>query len=111
MMLRPLPLAALPDDMEVRVPVDAPYGGALEEEPRLVRHVCFQPSEGIAPSQHVFQDGSRGLVFVDAVNSGGAFEVPVGSVVSIGGREDMTVVACTPHSPFGVTHHWELEVS
>lgn len=111
MMLRPIPLAALPDDMEVRVPVDGPYGGALEEEARLVRHVRFQPSEAITPSQHVFQDGSKGLVFVDAANSEGAFEIPAGSVVSIGGRDDMTVVACTPHSPFGVMHHWELEVA
>ena len=109
--MTPIPLSLLPDDMDVRVPVDGGYGGEVEAEEATVEHVRFSDSASMARNGYVFSDGSKGLVYVDAVNSVGAFDVPVGSLVKIGGNE-MTVVKSVPCPGFfGVVHHWELEVA
>ena len=50
-------------------------------------------------------------MFVDAVNSRGAFEIPVGSRVEIGGVSYF-VRKCRRRGDFGASvHHWELVVS
>jgi hypothetical protein len=104
--LRPIPRRLLPDDMLV-YPADGAGGFG---EARLVRHVRLELSEAIC------DDGASaaavaGRVFVDAVNSPGAFAVPAGSRVLIGPLPRMIVRSCKRCCVVrGQVHHWELEV-
>ncbi|MEG2532907.1 MAG: putative minor capsid protein [Gordonibacter sp.] len=108
--LPPIPLSLLPDDMSVRVPVDSDYGGEHSADSVLVRHVRFVDSSAMARKGYVLSDGSKGLVYVDAANSDGAFVIPVGSLVKIG-DDDLSIVKVVPCKGFfGVIHHWEIEV-
>ena len=88
--LRPIPVRLLAEDAVVRVPDGA--GGF---------------AEGVEIS-HV-RSGS-GKVYVDALNSAGAFEVPAGSRIDIGDHSYL-VVECRRCEDFnGHVHHWELTV-
>lgn len=110
--MRPIPPSLLPDSMDVRVPLDSDLGGEFSEETARIEGVRFEDSAAMARRPYVLTDGSRGLVYVDAANSAGAFEVPVGSLVSVSGGGWMTavkVVACRGF--FGAVHHWEIEVA
>lgn len=50
-------------------------------------------------------------MFVDAVNSEGALEVPAGARVLVGAGPSMLVRACRRCCVVrGQVHHWELEV-
>jgi len=82
-MLGPTPMrrGLLPDDMRVRVPL----GDGSFAAPRVVRHVRFQCTQSVADDEHRSADAGAGKVWVDAVASAGAFEVPAGSRVEIGG--------------------------
>lgn len=104
--LRPIPRQLLPDDMLV-LPSDdqGGYGDA-----RMVRHVRPELADGVADYPH--RDSARsGRVFVDAVNSRGAFEVPAGSRVVVGSLPGMRVLRCRRCCMVrGQVHHWELEV-
>lgn len=116
--LAPLPASTLPSSMEVRAPVaDSEYGDEWAD-PVTIGHVRFsQASEfgvqgnNAVENGYVFQDGSIGLVYVDAVNSAGAFEVPAQSEITIDGGEVMEVVKTTRQDNLdGTCHHWEIEV-
>ena len=89
--LRPIPKRLLPDTMLVRVP-DGDGGYAVCDD------------------AHRSADEGRGRVFVDATNSIGAFEVPAGSRVVIGGHSYL-VERCWARCGWdGRVHHWELDV-
>lgn len=106
-LLQPIPLWLLGDTMAVRVP-DGRGGFAEPVEVSRVRFECVQSASGDA---HRSADAGAGTVFVDAVNSDGAFEVPAGSRVEIGGAS-YYVRKCKRRGGFGSSvHHWELEVS
>ena len=106
-LLRPIPLWLLGDTMLVRVP-DGRGGFADPVEVSPVRFECGQFSSDDA---HRSADAGAGTVFVDAVNSAGAFEVPAGSRVEIGGAS-YYVRECKRRGGFGASvHHWELVVS
>ena len=105
--LRPIPRRLLPDDMLVFLP----DGGGGRGESRLVRHVRFERSEECVADAHRSADAGRGTVFVDAMDSEGAFEVPAGARVLIGSGPSMLVKACGRCCAVrGQVHHWELEV-
>ena len=104
--MRPIPRSALPDRMSVRTPAGA---GALSE-PRLVCNVRFERTQRACDDAHRCADAGCGTVFVDAVNSIGAFEVPAGSRVTIGGHSLYVVECQTCGDLFGRIHHWELKV-
>lgn len=107
----PIPLSLLPDRMEVRVPVDSDYGGEVSGDGSVIDNVRFDDAAHMSRRGYVLMDGSKGIVFVDAVNSKGAFDVPCGSVVRIG-DEDLSVVKVVPCKGFfGIVHHWEIEVA
>lgn len=104
--LRPIPRRLLPDDMLV-LPSDGQggYGDA-----RMVRHVRLELADDVADDPHRGSARS-GRVFVDAVNSRGAFEVPAGSRVVVGLLPGMRVLRCRRCCVVrGQVHHWELEV-
>lgn len=115
--LAPMPASTLPSTLTVLVPVESEYGEDYDE-PREVTNVRFARTtefslmDGVGvQSGYVFQDGSKGLVYIDAATSGGAFEPPERAEVRVDGGEPMTVVKVTRHDHLdGSPHHWEVEV-
>ena len=104
--MRQIPRRRLPHRMEVREP--EPGGGYAEA--KTIEHVRFERVHTTSADAHR-SDSVGGKVYVDAVMSDGAFEVPVGSRAAIGGA-DMTVTTCTAfEGANGRVHHWELVVS
>lgn len=80
-------------------------------ECRMVRHVRFEAEQSVCYDDHRSADGGRGRVFVDAVNSEGAFEIPAGSRVLVGACPSAVVASCKRCCVIrGQVHHWELDV-
>lgn len=104
--LRPIPLRLLADDAVVRVPdSDGGYAGGV-----AVSHVRFARTQSAVDDDHRSADAGAGKVYVDALNSGGAFAVPAGSRIDIGGHS-YYVSECKRCEDFnGRVHHWELVV-
>jgi hypothetical protein len=73
--------------------------------------VRFEFCQRSSEDEHRSADAGSGKVFVDPVNSDGAFEVPVGSRVQIGGHSYLVRVCRRCDDFCGRIHHWELEVS
>lgn len=106
-----IPIELLPSTLTVRVPADGDWGGGYAE-PVEIAHVRFDSASAFSPLAYRFAEGSKGLVFVDAANSSGAFDIPTGSLASIDGGPEMNVVACTRlETVRGSVHHWEVEVA
>jgi hypothetical protein len=104
--LRPIPARLLADDAVVRVP-DGEGGYA---EGVAVSHVRFARKQSVVDDNHRSADAGAGKVYVDALNSVGAFEIPAGSRIDIGGKS-YYVAECKRCEDFnGRVHHWELTV-
>ena len=104
--LRPIPARLLGDDAVVRVLDGA--GGYTEDV--VVSHVRFCKTQSVADDDHRSADAGAGKVYVDALNSVGALEVPAGSRIDIGGHS-YYVAECKRCEDFnGHVHHWELTV-
>ena len=109
-MLAPIPVSVMPSVLSVRVPVDGVYGGEYAEA-QTIENVRFEKAEALVRGGYVLTDGAKGLLFVDAVNSKGAFEIPTGSLLSIDGAEEATAGNVATFEGFnGEVHHWEIEV-
>ncbi len=104
--MRPIPTRLLPDSMLVYVTDGA--GGY--EPPRLVRHVRLELVDAVIDDPaHASAASAR--LFVDAVNSKGAFEIPAGSKVLVNDLPRMWVRSCKRCCVVrGQVHHWELEL-
>lgn len=77
----------------------------------MMRHVRMEWEQATCDDAHRSADAGHGRVFVDAQNTDGAFEVPAGSRVLVGGSPSMLVVACKRCCVIrGQVHHWELTV-
>ena len=104
--LRPIPLRLLAEDAVVRVP-DGDGGYA---EGVAVSHMRFARTQSVVGDGHRSAVAGSGKVYVDALNSGGAFEVPAGSRIDIGDHSYL-VTDCMRCEDFnGRVHHWELVV-
>lgn len=104
--VRPIPRGALPDVMTVRLELpDGTFG-----EPVIVANVRFEETQSMADDAHRSADAGAGKVFVDAVNSIGAFDIPAGSRVAIRGRCFIARSVHRCEDLFGRCHHWEIEV-
>ena len=104
--LRPIPLRLLAGDAVVRVPEGA--GGYAEGV--AVSHVRFARVQSVVDDERRSADAGSGKVYVDALNSDAAFEVPAGSRIDIG-RHSYLVAECRRCEDFnGHVHHWELVV-
>lgn len=104
-----IPRHLLTDSMLVKLPdPEADYAGTWKEERRVGR-VCFQSREQLGRTSWSLAEGASGRVFVDALNSEGAFEVPAGARVEVNGRA-MECKACQAYRAFGRVHHWEVDV-
>lgn len=106
-----IPLSELRDDLEVRLPdPKAQYGGEYLD-PVTIEHVRFERKEALNPNVYKLADGAQGRIWIDAVHSVGAFEVPKGAKVSVPGKTDsMQVIVCAPYDVRGRIHHWEADV-
>ncbi len=104
--IRPIPRSALPDVMTVRTPLeDGTYS-----EPQLICNVRFERTQKVLDDEHRSADAGSGTVFVDAMNSIGAFEVVAGSRAIVNGHSMMVAESHTCCDLFGRIHHWELKV-
>ena len=104
--VRPIPRGALPDVMTVRLEQpDGSFG-----EPVLVANVRFEETQSMCGDAHRSADSGAGKVFVDAVNSIGAFDIPAGSRVTIRGHSFAVRKVHRCEDLFGRCHHWEIEV-
>lgn len=103
---RPIPRSALPETMTVRVPLDDGTFG----DPQVVCNVRFERTQSTCDDAHRSADAGAGTVFVDAVNSAGAFEIPAGSRVALRGRSLLVAECHECADLFGRVHHWELKV-
>lgn len=107
-MTPPIPRRLLTSTALVRVPdASAAYGGEYEA-PREVSRVCVQGSDALRPTDYQLRDAASGVLFIDARNSGGAFAVPAGSLVSVDGGPESCVAECREYAEGGRVHHWEL---
>lgn len=110
--MRRIPLTLLPETATVKLPdASAAYGGAFAN-PFEVEHVRFDSTASIRRTDYQLQDTTTGLLFIDAVNSDGAVEIPAGAKVSLdGGTTWSSVNACHRYEDFdGHVHHWEVEL-
>lgn len=104
-MFRPIPKAKLAKTMMVCTPnADGTFN-----DPVAIIGVDFQEDSKISRDSHRSATGG-GWVFVDAVNSKGAFSVPVGSRVTISGHSYIVLEALTIGDLWSRPHHWELKV-
>lgn len=104
-----IPRSALTKIMSFEAPdPDAEYGGEFLA-PRTIEFVRFERKEALNPKAYALADGAQGRIWIDAVNSKGACEVPKGSKVVIG-ETRMQAVSCTPFEAMGRIHHWEVDV-
>ena len=108
--MRAIPPRLLGSGCTVRVPVDGGDDDAFAE-PVAVSPVRYDTASAIDPVSYRLTDGAKGLLFVDARNSAGAFEIPEGSLVSVDGRPDDVALKVTRFETFfGEVHHWEVEL-
>ena len=105
---RPIPIRFLPYEAIVRCPDDehGGYGGPIH-----LRHVGFELEQRAAGDAHRSADAGAGTVYIDYLNTDGAFEVPVGSRIEIQGRSLSVRLMRRVLYPTGYVHHWELEVA
>ena len=110
-MLAPIPLSLLPDTALVKVPAEGDYGGEYAPD-ATISHVRFDSTSALRVSEYVSDDGAQGVLYVDAANSGGAFAIPEGSLVSVdGGKTWMAALSVSEYMCFGgAVHHWEVEL-
>lgn len=104
-----IPACILTDTCTVRVPVESDYGGEFAE-PVEIGNVRFERRDPFHPDALSLGDGAKGILFVDAVNSEGAFAIPSGSLVKVGDVE-MVAGSVAEFIGFGGrVHHWEVEL-
>ena len=103
---KPIPRRLMPDAMLVRVPDGR--GGYEQGVP--VARVRFVRAQRAADDAHRSADAGAGTVYVDARTSIGAFEVPAGSRVVVGGHSHLVRECRRVCDLFGRVHHWELEL-
>ena len=104
--LRPIPARLLADDAVVRVPDGA--GGFAEG--LAVSRVRYARTQSVVDDGHRSADAGAGKVYVDALNSDGAFEIPAGSRIDIGGHSYYVAEVKRCEDFNGHVHHWELTV-
>jgi len=90
--------------------VRTPRGDGTYGEPQLICNVRFERTQKVSDDEHRSADAGSGTVFVDAMNSIGAFEVVAGSRASVNGHSMMVAESHTCCDLFGRVHHWELKV-
>ena len=111
MKLKPIPRNLLPSEATVWEPVDGDYGGSYAQTGKTITRVRFDRMAPLQRLGYVETDGLQGILYVDAVNSPGAFAIPEGSRVQVDDLEPMAAVKVHEYQSFnGAVHHWEIEL-
>ena len=111
MRLKPIPKALMPSTAIVWEPCDGLYGGSFAQEGKTISNVRFDRQAPLQRLGYVETDGAKGLLYVDAANSPGAFAVPVGSRVKVDSLPEMSATKVHEYQGFnGAVHHWEIEL-
>ena len=79
-------------------------GRSKASEQRLVER------SAVHADAHRGADAGAGTLFVDAVMSAGAFEIPAGSRVEVHGRSYVAAKVSRFEGFNGLVHHWEVEL-
>ena len=104
--LKPIPRRLLPDTAVVRIP----DGNGGYSKGRTIANVRFERRKSVVDDPHRSADAASGKIYIDAVNSHGAFEVPAGSRIEVKGMS-LYVAGVRPcEAAAGRIHHWELDV-
>lgn len=90
-------------------PVESAYGGEYSEEAKTVEGVYFESSTAMGAKGYQLVDGCKGVLYIDAVNSVGAFRPTVGSLAVYGG-EEMAVAEVAAYRTPSEVHHWEVQL-
>lgn len=78
----PIPKRLLPSRAEVRVPEEEGGRQGFSDK-RLLLGVRYEQRASVRATDYQLQDATTGLLFIDAVNTAGAMELPAGSLVSV----------------------------
>ncbi len=109
--MRQIPLSLLPSTVAVRKPIDGEYGGEYEQTPTTIENVRYDGSiSTYGGHNYLYDDGTKGVLFIDRVNSRGAFDIPAGSLLSIDRGDWVTAHKVHALKFSGAVHHWEIEV-
>ncbi len=107
--MRQIPLKYLPHTLEVSlIDESADYEGEYLE-PFTIEHVRFERVEALNETDYKLADGAKGRIWIDAINSSGACDLPVGAKVVID-NQNMRVLTATPYFVSKDIHHWEVDV-
>lgn len=80
-------------------------------EPVRLDGVRYEQKASVRATDYQLQDATTGPLFIDAVNTAGAMELPAGSLVSVDGATECCVASCTRYvDERGHVHHWEVEL-
>ena len=74
----PIPKRLLPSRAEVRVPEEEDGRQGFSDK-RLLLGVRYEQRASVRATDYQLQDATTGLLFIDAVNTAGAMELPAGS--------------------------------
>lgn len=110
MKLTPIPKKLLSEMVAIKVPVEDDYGTAWSEEAQELRNVRVERSQALLSKGYVLSDGCKAVMYVDAVNSVGLTEIPIGSLVLVDG-DWLNAKSVIAQGVGGVTHHWEVELA
>ena len=102
---RPIPRRLLPDNMLV---FETREDGTFRKG-KLIRNVRFEREATVSDEEHR-ADTITGTIYVDAMNTRRAYEIPVGSRIEIGGMEVWVKKVERFEGTRGKIHHWELSV-
>jgi len=110
--MRAIPRALMPDELYVWEPDDSSeYDGAYSTTAKRIYNVRFDSNSPIKDSEYQTSDGMKGVIFIDARTSKGAYQIPEGSLVSLDGVTKMVAIKVTPYKTLhGRIHHWEIDV-
>ena len=104
--LKPIPRRLLSDTAIVRIP----DGDGGYENGRTIVGVRYERKQSVVDEPHRSADAGSGTVYIDAVNSAGAFEIPPGSRIEIRGLSFYVAAVKACETAAGRIHHWELSV-
>lgn len=110
MRLAPIPKTLLSETVSIKVPVEDDYSTAWSDEPQELRNVRIERSQALLSKGYILSDACKAVMYVDAVNSAGLTEIPIGSLVLVDG-DWLNVKAVTPQGIGGIIHHWEVELA
>ena len=109
MRLTPIPRCVLSEDVRVKVPVDGDYGGEYAE-PEDLLCVRVETAQSLAMTGYALVDGCKCVVYIDAANSMGRREFPVGSLVEVDGQW-LNAVDVAEYGVAGLTHLWLVQLA